>query len=93
MPTAVSSSLTKSAPCDLIQLTLQGTAATEAFEFQEVYGLEVVQVPTNKPSRRADLGSYLFFDARSKYEQLLYIVRLWQLFGRAYALPMSMAAA
>lgn len=42
-----------------------------------MYGLEVVRVPTNKPSRRTDLGSYLFLTTAAKYDQLLYIVRSW----------------
>ena len=40
---------------------MTGTADTEAFEFQQIYGLEVVVVPTNMPMIREDLGdlSYL----------------------------------
>lgn len=55
-------------------LAVQGTAATEALEFSEVYGLEVVRVPTNRPSRRRDLGAYLFLDSAAKYDQLVYLV-------------------
>ena len=53
----------------------QGTAASEAGEFSEVYGLEVVRVPTNRPSARRDLGAYMFADTASKHAQLVYLVR------------------
>ncbi|MQE66330.1 preprotein translocase subunit SecA, partial [Vibrio parahaemolyticus] len=33
---------------------MTGTADTEAYEFQEIYGLETVVIPPNKPSRRED---------------------------------------
>jgi len=39
-----------------------------------VYGLEVVRVPTNRPSQRRDLGAYLFLDPAAKYDQLVYLV-------------------
>lgn len=54
---------------------LQGTAATEAAEFYDVYGLSVTEVPTNKPSRRRHMGRRLFLDQRAKYLQLLDEVR------------------
>ena len=34
---------------------MTGTADTEAYEFQQIYGLEVVVIPTNKPVVRKDL--------------------------------------
>ncbi|MEA1929635.1 MAG: preprotein translocase subunit SecA [Patescibacteria group bacterium] len=39
---------------------MTGTAATSDEEFQRVYGLDVVVVPTNKPSRRKDLNDLIF---------------------------------
>ncbi|MFA5000624.1 MAG: preprotein translocase subunit SecA [Candidatus Paceibacterota bacterium] len=39
---------------------MTGTAQTSAEEFLKVYGLEVISIPTNKPSRREDLGDYIF---------------------------------
>ena len=33
---------------------MTGTADTEAYEFQQIYGLEVVVIPTNKPMVRED---------------------------------------
>lgn len=40
-----------------------------------MYGLEVVRVPTNKPSVREDLGRHLFLDQARKYAWLLLEVR------------------
>ena len=54
---------------------LQGTAATEAAELFDVYGLSVVEVPTNKPSRRQHMGRLLFLDQKEKYVRLLHEVR------------------
>lgn len=54
---------------------LQGTAATEAAELFDVYGLSVVEVPTNKPSRRKHMGRLLFLDQKEKYVRLLDEVR------------------
>ncbi len=46
---------------------MTGTADTEAFEFQQIYGLEVVVVPTNKPMVRDDLPDQVFMTAEEKY--------------------------
>jgi preprotein translocase subunit SecA len=46
---------------------MTGTADTEAFEFQQIYGLEVVVVPTNKPMIREDLPDQIFMTAPEKY--------------------------
>ena len=53
----------------------QGTAATEAAELFDVYGLSVVEVPTNKPSRRQHMGRYLFINPKAKYLRLVDEVR------------------
>ncbi len=34
---------------------MTGTAVTEAEEFQKIYKLDVIEIPTNKPSKRGDL--------------------------------------
>ena len=39
---------------------MTGTADTEAFEFQEIYGLETVVIPTNKPMIRKDDNDLIF---------------------------------
>jgi preprotein translocase subunit SecA len=47
---------------------MTGTADTEAYEFQEIYGLETVVIPPNKPSRRDDQLDRVYKTAREKYE-------------------------
>ncbi len=50
---------------------MTGTADTEAYEFQEIYGLEVVVIPTHKPMIRADLGDMVFLTAEEKYKEVM----------------------
>ena len=50
---------------------MTGTADTEAFEFQEIYGLEVVVIPTHMPMVREDLGDMVFLTAQEKYEAVV----------------------
>ncbi len=50
---------------------MTGTADTEAYEFQQIYGLEVVVVPTHMPMVRADYGDQVFLTSREKYEAVL----------------------
>jgi preprotein translocase subunit SecA len=47
---------------------MTGTAATEAAEFHEIYGLEVVPIPTNVPVIRADENDLIFKTAEEKFE-------------------------
>ncbi len=47
---------------------MTGTAATEAEEFQEIYGLGVVEVPTNRPIARIDDHDQVYRTAKEKYE-------------------------
>jgi preprotein translocase subunit SecA len=47
---------------------MTGTADTEAYEFQEIYGLETVVIPPNKPSRRDDQLDRVYKTTREKYE-------------------------
>ncbi|MDB5860949.1 MAG: secA, partial [Ramlibacter sp.] len=47
---------------------MTGTADTEAYEFQEIYGLETVVIPPNKPSSRDDQLDRVYKTAREKYE-------------------------
>ncbi|GGG70295.1 protein translocase subunit SecA [Salipiger pallidus] len=49
---------------------MTGTAATEAEEFMEIYGLGVVEVPTNRPIARVDDDDKVFRTAREKYEAI-----------------------
>ena len=50
---------------------MTGTADTEAFEFQQIYSLEVVVIPTNKPTQRQDLGDLVFMTAREKFNAIV----------------------
>lgn len=50
---------------------MTGTADTEAFEFQQIYGLEVVVVPTHKPMIRDDRGDLIYLTAREKFDAVI----------------------
>ena len=50
---------------------MTGTADTEAFEFQQIYGLEVAVIPTHMPMVREDLGDMVFLTAKEKYEAVV----------------------
>jgi preprotein translocase subunit SecA len=50
---------------------MTGTADTEAEEFQKIYDLEVVIVPTNKDMIRIDEADVIFRDAEDKYEAII----------------------
>ena len=50
---------------------MTGTADTEAYEFQEIYSLEVVVIPTNKDMVRNDFGDVIFLSAEEKYAAII----------------------
>lgn len=50
---------------------MTGTADTEAFEFQHIYGLETVIIPTNQAMIRDDKSDLIFLTAEEKYEAIL----------------------
>jgi preprotein translocase subunit SecA len=50
---------------------MTGTADTEAYEFQQIYGLEVIVIPTHKPMIREDLGDVVFLTAREKFNAII----------------------
>ena len=50
---------------------MTGTATTEADEFAEIYGLGVVEVPTNRPIARIDEDDKVYRTAREKYEAIV----------------------
>jgi len=54
---------------------MTGTADTEAFEFQQIYGLEVVVVPTHLLMIRKDLGDLVFLTQQEKFEAVLADIR------------------
>ena len=50
---------------------MTGTADTEAVEFKQIYGLDVVIIPTNVPMIRDDLNDLVFLTKEAKYKALL----------------------
>jgi len=50
---------------------MTGTADTEAYEFQEIYGLETVIIPTNRPMQRLDQNDQVFKTDVEKYNAIL----------------------
>jgi len=50
---------------------MTGTADTEAFEFQTIYGLEVVVIPTHKPMIRNDRSDLVFLSEQDKFQAIL----------------------
>ena len=54
---------------------MTGTADTEAYEFQEIYGLETVVIPTHRPMIREDRQDQVFRTAREKYDAILADIR------------------
>ncbi len=50
---------------------MTGTAETEASEFNEIYGLDVVVIPTNRPIRRVDINDQIYKTKREKYNALI----------------------
>jgi len=50
---------------------MTGTADTEAFEFQQIYGLEVVVIPTHRPMIRKDLPDLVFLNRKGKYRAVI----------------------
>ncbi|MBC7952560.1 MAG: preprotein translocase subunit SecA, partial [Rhodospirillaceae bacterium] len=53
---------------------MTGTAMTEAGEFQEIYNLEVVEMPTNVPVSRLDADDEVYRTAREKYEAIVTLI-------------------
>ncbi|WP_200260236.1 preprotein translocase subunit SecA, partial [Halorhodospira neutriphila] len=54
---------------------MTGTADTEAFEFQHIYSLEVLSVPTHKPMIRQDHHDLIYRTAEEKYDALIEDIR------------------
>jgi len=50
---------------------MTGTADTEAFEFRQIYGLDVVVIPTNLPMIRRDLNDRVYMTKPEKYEAIV----------------------
>ncbi|MFZ8987494.1 MAG: preprotein translocase subunit SecA, partial [Steroidobacteraceae bacterium] len=54
---------------------MTGTADTEAFEFQQIYGLEVVVIPTHRPMVRKDLPDLVYLTQHDKFQAILDDIR------------------
>ena len=54
---------------------MTGTADTEAYEFQQIYGLNTVVLPTNKPMIRKDLPDLIYLTVDEKYNAILNDIR------------------
>ena len=54
---------------------MTGTADTEAFELQQIYGLEVVVIPTHNPMIRNDMGDLVYLSMEEKFDAIMDDVR------------------
>ncbi|PZN34754.1 MAG: preprotein translocase subunit SecA [Proteobacteria bacterium] len=54
---------------------MTGTADTEAFEFQQIYGLEVVVIPTHRPMIRKDHPDFVYLTQKDKFEAIIEDIR------------------
>ena len=61
---------------------MTGTADTEAYEFQEIYGLETVVIPPNRPTIRKDENDLIYKTATEKYNAVLEDIRECHLRGQ-----------
>ncbi|HJN59206.1 MAG TPA: preprotein translocase subunit SecA [Dehalococcoidia bacterium] len=61
---------------------MTGTASTEAEEFDKIYGLDVIQIPTNRPNVRKDIPDLIFNSEKSKFNALVKSVKDLQKSGR-----------
>jgi len=50
---------------------MSGTAVTEETEFQEIYGLDVITIPTNKPVQRIDHKDIIYKTLKDKYDAII----------------------
>jgi len=57
---------------------MTGTADTEAFEFRQIYGLDVVVIPTNKPIQRQDLNDLIYLSQEDKFEAIIADVKKYR---------------
>ncbi|MDX9719078.1 MAG: preprotein translocase subunit SecA, partial [Thauera sp.] len=54
---------------------MTGTADTEAYEFQQIYGLETVVIPTNRPMQRKDGNDKVYRTAKEKWDAVIEDIR------------------
>jgi preprotein translocase subunit SecA len=60
---------------------MTGTADTEAPEFHQIYGLDVVVIPTNKPTTRKDLNDLVYLTKQEKFEAIVEDIKSCQAKG------------
>ncbi|MEO0139271.1 MAG: preprotein translocase subunit SecA [candidate division WOR-3 bacterium] len=61
---------------------MTGTASTEAQEFWEIYKLDVISIPTNKPVRRVDKPDIIYRTKKDKYLAMVREIEVWHKLGR-----------
>ncbi|RUM67170.1 MAG: preprotein translocase subunit SecA [Sulfurospirillum sp.] len=61
---------------------MTGTAQTEATEFSQIYGLEVVSIPTNVPIKRADKNDLIYKSEREKFNAVIEKIKELQKTGQ-----------
>ena len=61
---------------------MTGTAMTEAGEFSSIYGLEVVEIPTNVPCKRKDEEDEVYRTAKEKYQAIIKLIEECQKRGQ-----------
>src|SRR5687768_7079131 len=54
---------------------MTGTADTEAYEFQNIYGLEVIVIPTHRPMVRKDHSDFVYLTQKDKFEAIIEDIR------------------
>jgi preprotein translocase subunit SecA len=61
---------------------MTGTADTEAFEFRQIYGLDVIVIPTHRPLARKDFNDLVYLTQEEKYAAIITDVKQCQASGR-----------
>jgi preprotein translocase subunit SecA len=61
---------------------MTGTADTEAYEFQQIYGLEVIVLPTNQPMVRQDQPDLVYMSAEEKFAAIIEDIKKTRLTGQ-----------
>ena len=54
---------------------MTGTALTEEKEFRDIYGMDVVEIPTNRPVQRVDLDDAVYMTKKEKYKAVVEAVK------------------
>jgi len=57
---------------------MTGTADTEAFEFNQIYGLDVVVIPTNRDVARIDANDLIYMSVEEKYDAIVADIKVFQ---------------